>query len=106
MIKGIDVNQRIEFSFSNDKDDPKTIFVFRPLTSAEMMDLASDAQGNTVKLAGSKIFEYLQLGIVEIKNYPVTDVKEALKTLPMDVITELVREMGRMNNMTEQEAKN
>lgn len=106
MIKGIDVNQRIEFSSVNDKDAEKTIFVFRPLTSAEMMDLASDAQGNTVKLVGSKIFEYLKLGIVEVRNYPAGSIEDTLKSLPMDVITELVKEMGRINNMTEQEAKN
>lgn len=106
MIKGIDVNQRIEFSSVNDADEPKTIFVFRPLTAAEMMELVSDSDGNEVKLVGAKIFNFLEKCIVEVKNYPAGEIKDVLSTLPMEVITELIKEMDRINKMSRQDSKN
>ena len=40
MLKGIDLSQRIEFSSKEDKGDQKTIFVIRPLSGVEMLDVA------------------------------------------------------------------
>ena len=108
MIKGIDVNQRIEFSSVNDTDEVKTMFIFRPLTSGEMMNLVTDGEGNQVQLTGPKLFEFLAMAIVEIKNYSNSkdSIIETLKTLPMTVLTELIKESTRINNVTGADQKN
>lgn len=106
MIKGIDVSQRVEYTFPHDTDEVKTVFVFRPLTSIEMMDLVSDGEGQEVKLKGKDIFKYLELSIAEIRNFPITDVKQALPTLKIGDLTLLVKEMDRINKMSAGEAGN
>lgn len=107
MIKGIDVNQRIEFVSKSDHEQEKTVFVFRPMTSIEMMDLASDAIDGSVQIKGAKIFDYLERCIVEIRNYQEgLTVRQAIETLPMTVLTELIKEMENINKISEQERKN
>lgn len=106
MIKGIDVNQRIEFVSKNDNSEPKTIFVFRPLTAESMLSFASEQNNGELKLTGSKIFDFLEMSIVEIKNYQEGSVNELLRTLPPMIIAELVQEAGNINKMNGQDEKN
>lgn len=106
MLKGIDIDQRIEFSSKLDKDDTKTIFIFKPLSALEMMNLSSASDDGQLKLTGTKIFDYLEMCIVEIKNYRLTNVRDALVTLSAPVLTELITEATRINNVSEQDSKN
>lgn len=108
MIKGIDVNQRIEFSLSSDTDEVKTIFVFKPLSSEEIIDYAGDAQDGSLVLKGEKLFDFLAKSIVEIKNYDLTkeNIKDTIKTLDVKTINELVGEAGKINKITENDKKN
>lgn len=103
MIKGIDVNQRVEFSFPDDVE-PKTIFVFRPLDSAEQMEMVNE--DGTVNIGGKNVFPYLEKVIVEVKNFATTEVKLALRQVPPGKLAELIKFSGSMNNLSEQDQKN
>jgi hypothetical protein len=103
MIKGIDVNQRIEFSFVDDIE-PKTIFVFRPLDSVEQMEMVSE--DGSVKIGGKDIFPYLEKVIVDVKNFTTNDVKAALRQVPPVKLAELIKFSGTINNVSGQDQKN
>lgn len=103
MIKGIDINQRIEFSFADDVD-PKTIFVFRPLDSAEQMEMVNN--DGTVNIGGKNIFPYLEKVIVEVKNFITNDVKAAIRQVPLEKLAELIKFSATVNNLSEQDQKN
>lgn len=104
MIKGIDVNQRIEFSLSVDDSEPKTIFVLRPLTAGEMMDLSS----MTGKSAAERSFNLLEKSIVEVKNYDHGNkaISDIVQTLPIVAINELSLKIAEINHLNEAERKN
>lgn len=104
MIKGIDINQRVNFSFPDDTEEPKTIFVFRPLDSVEQMELVND--DGTVKIGGKDVFPYLEKVIVEVRNFATTDVKAALRQVPPGKLAELIKFSGTMNNLSGQDQKN
>lgn len=106
MIKGIDLNQRIEYVSKTDNEETKTIFVFKPLSAESMLNFIGDGSGGELKLAGSKIFEFLEMSIVEIKNFQEGTVASQLRSLPPMVIAELVQEAGSINKMTGQDQKN
>jgi len=108
MLKGINVNQRIEFTSKHDTEEPKTVFVFKPLTTEAMMDFVSDSTDGQLKLSGEKLFSFLGLSIIEIKNFGEENetVVNALKRLPPMVIVELVEEAVNINKMTGQDSKN
>ena len=106
MIRGIDVNQRIEFVSQYDTDDPKTVFVFRPLTGEEKNNLF--AGDDKVKLVGTQLFDLLAVCIVEVRNFGTDGtVREKLSSIKdQRVIAELVAQAAQINGMTEQDAKN
>lgn len=105
MKKAINVKQRFDFSLSSDKEEPKTIFVLRPLSGVEMVELSNFVKDGQLQLNESNISSILTKSIVEIKNYEVSDVKEAIRTLDVSDITELVMEIGKINNITESDKK-
>ena len=104
MIKGIDLNQRVEYVSKYDNSEPKTVFIFKPLSASEMIDTIGSESSTYLK--GSKIIEYLDLVICEIKNAEFTDKKTYLDSLPSLVVSELVSESSSMNNMTASDQKN
>jgi hypothetical protein len=106
MLKGIDVNQRIEYVCKEDDSEPKTVFVFRPMTASEMIDLTSDMDVTQLKMTGKKIIDFLCMAIVEIRNYHIADIREALNSLPPTVITELVQESTNINKIVGTDIKN
>lgn len=97
MIQGIDINQRIEFISSFDNTEPKTIFVFRPLGGTELMKHTD--MGETKDFVG-----YLCSCIVEIKNC-AQDKTEFIKSLPLNVIAELLVKAGSLNNVSDEDKK-
>lgn len=105
MLKGININQRIEFISSKDNGEPKTIFVLKPLTGE---DKANFCDNGEVKLSGTKLYDFIVSSIVEIKNFDIDgSIRDKLVAIEDDaVIAELVTEIGRINNMTRQDQKN
>lgn len=105
VIKGIDVNKRHEFICSLDKEEPKTIFVIKPLSGEDRANFSDE--GN-VKLSGTKLYDFLAASIVDIKNFDIDgDIRTKLISIKDDaVIAELVLEVGRISNMTRQDEKN
>lgn len=103
MITGIDVNQRVEFSISSDTEEPKTIFIARPLTASEMMSFSSDNRD-----AVEKTFGLLEKSIVEVRNYAQSDkpIKDILRTLPIIAINELSLKIAEINHLNDLERKN
>lgn len=106
MLKGIDVNQRIEFVSQYDTEELKTVFVFKPITAEVMLGFAGQATNGELKLIGSQVFSFLEMTIAEIRNFEGSNVMDMLKTLPPMVIAELVEEAGKINKITRQDSKN
>ena len=107
MLKGLDLKQRIEFSSSKDTADPKTIFVMRPLSGEEQENF-KDPGTNKIKLAGTKIYDFLAAAIVEIKNFDGDgDVRSKLVTITdSEILAELIGECGKLSNMSKADEKN
>lgn len=105
VIKGLDINQRVEFTPSTDTEEPKTVFVIKPLSGEDRANFVDDGK---VKLSGTKLYDFLSISIVEIRNFNVEgDIRTKLISIKDDVvIAELVTEVGRVSNMTRQDEKN
>lgn len=101
MLKGIDVDQRFEFSSKQDEGEDKTIFVFKPLSGLEMINLAPNMENMT----GESIAKFLSTCIVEIKNFKDKSVEESLEFLPSEVISELLEFAASLNNLTDEDKK-
>ena len=107
MKVGIDKNQRVEFSLSSDTTEPKTVFVFRPLTGTEMIDISGNITGRFATLQGERIIKFLDLAIVEIRNYPEgLSKKDYLESLSANDILELVGFGSQLCGLTKDEEKN
>ena len=100
MLKGMDVRERIEFTFENDKTEPKTVFVLKPLTSMEKTVFMTMED----KLESLKF--YLNHSIVEVKNYDTNSVSEALDIIDEESLGEILFELNKLNGFTKDEAKN
>lgn len=107
MIIAIDVNKRVEYSLKGDSE-PKTVFVFRPLTGAEMLDLARFLDDGKLRITGDYVLELLKKSIVETKNPDKRDIelKTFIAGLQPDALMELVNEAGKLNSLTEDDEKN
>lgn len=93
MLKGIDVNQRIEFISKYDTSEPKTIFILKPLSSFEMMELG--------KLESIEF--YLEKSIVEVKNFNGLDIKGSLSAISVKVLGELIECINKINKLSDEE---
>ncbi len=98
MIKGIDVNQRIEFLSKFDNSEPKTVFVLRPLSGFEMMEFSEGRKED--------IYNMILKSVVEVKNFEDNNIEKAINSLGIRVIGELIQFINEINNITEQDAKN
>ena len=108
MLKGIDISQRVEFSCVDDVD-PKTVFVLRPLSGLQMIDVAKNMTDGKLVLDAEYIQSILEKSIVEVKNPDIKDkkkIEEYISSLDSGTLTELVVEIGGINNMTGDEQKN
>jgi len=103
MLKGIDVSQRIEFISKEDKDEPKTVFVLKPLGGGDMLRLSANGE-----MSSDSIFKMIKESIVEIKNYKLNTLSkdEMLDSLPPAVIGELLEQVNSINRLTKEETKN
>lgn len=94
MIQGIDVNQRIEFTLEDDKE-PKTVFVFKPLSGFEMIKIND---------SGDYTRAYLETTIAEIIG--VSDKDKFLSSLSINHLGKLIKKANDINGISEQEIKN
>ena len=109
MLKGIDLSQRIEFSSKEDKGDQKTIFVIRPLSGVEMLDVAKHVDNGQLRLTKEYVMDVLGMTIVEVKNPSKKtndEIKEFVSSLTPSIIMELVTEAGNINKFSGEEEKN
>ena len=95
MIKTININERIEFISQFDTTEPKTVFVFRPLSGLEMIKLSEGSLD---------IERFLNAAILEIKG--VEDKAAFIKTLEAKVLGELVNKANEVCEITKAEIKN
>lgn len=96
MLKGIDINQRIEFASKLDKEETKTTFMLKPLSGMDMLNVKS-------------IETLLGLAVIEIQNPAISDKEEIVKylnTLSSGVLAELIDEINKINKVTDDEQKN
>ena len=107
MLKGIDVNQRIEFVSKDDTSEPKTVFILRPFSGMEMVSMSRFFDSGKMTLTGEGLTAFLEKSIVEVKNFKDgLSVKEIIQQLSGAVLGELVSEIAGINNLTGQDQKN
>lgn len=100
MLTGINIDQRIEFTCQEDQD-PKTVFIFRPLSGSDIMNLRSLPQKTKI---GDYAIELLDMSIVEVVG--VTDKRKFLKSLESHILDELVSKFNDINNVKDDDKKN
>lgn len=103
MLKGVDIKQRFEWSASCDTEEPKTIFVLKPLSAADKVAMIGVFPSG--KISGKAIIDFLDLIVVEIKNFAEADKREALESLPLAALNELILEANRLSNLGDEEKK-
>ena len=104
MLQGIDVRERINFTFPNDTTDPKTVFVLKPLTSIEKTVFSTMMNAGSDKADAFQF--YLKHSIVEIKDFKATNIEEALWIIDENALGELLVALNKLNGFTKEEAKN
>lgn len=109
MLKGTDVSQRVEFSSAEDKSDPKTIFVLRPLNALEAFEVARKMDMETQSLTPEYVIALLGKAVVEIKNPDLKEAQEVFDfvvSLPITILLEIVTEANTLNKLSDEETKN
>jgi len=116
MITGINLNDVLEYSLSDDKENP-TIFLLGTIPTTVVLSLSLAATQKSLETT----IDVLQLGLKgwkncaieykkEKKNYSGRDIevtsKESIDSLPANAITELVAKILEINKLSEQERKN
>ena len=106
MLKGISIDQRVEYSSPTDTGDVKTVFVLRPLSGAEMFDLFDITTG-ALKLDSVGVKALLNKAVVEVRDFDgETNVSKIIDMLPTRVLIDLVTETSSLNTLDGEEAKN
>jgi hypothetical protein len=97
MIRGIDINERTEFTYSKDTADVKTVFVLRPLTGAEMLDFTGTRED---------ILKMVRMSVVEVKNLDGSADADLIDKLDIGVLGELIQAVNKVCQLTPGDAKN
>jgi hypothetical protein len=100
MIEGINIDQRIEFTLDDDKE-PKTVFLFRPISGTDMLNIQSRAKGLP---EGEAIAELLSVTIAEIVG--VENKHKFLRSLPIEVLNKLIDKHTEINILKDDDQKN
>jgi hypothetical protein len=116
MLKGIAINETVDFVSAQDKDEPKTVFVLGNISHEQKMKLFLGSitltEGNVDlgNFSGDKIFDILLAGVRSIKNLDGVDIpvvtKEALEKIPFLVLVEVLGKVVEINQVGEVERKN
>jgi hypothetical protein len=114
MLRGIDINEVVEYVSKDDKGDNPTRFYIGNISNRAKLELfktAMDSQGNIniAKLA-DKMVDIFKAGVKRISNLngvdysSVTD--EVAEMIPFPVVLEVVDRVMNMNFLGAQEEKN
>jgi hypothetical protein len=107
MLQGININERIEFISKDDNSEPKTIFVLKPFSGVDMLNISQQFKDGRLILSGEEILTILEKSIVEIKNFSeAIPIKEIISRLPGTILGELITKIGIINNLTKEDQKN
>ena len=109
MLQGVDINQRIEFVSKEDKTDPKTVFILKPMSGSQMLDMSKYISGKDLQVSSEYINYMVETSIVEIKNPDITEatkIKEYINQLSSTVLLEVMIRVGEINNVSDDESKN
>lgn len=108
MLKGVDARQKINFVSKQDTEEPKTIFVLRPLTGMAMMDMSDMLVDGKMVFKGDDIIKMLDNSIEDIQNHPDMETMgkiEVIKHLEVSILTELMDEITKINNLSDSDKK-
>ncbi len=108
MLQGLSTEQRIEFVSKEDKSDPKTVVVLKPLSGMDKISLGNylDSSGT---LTEGYLNSMLDRAILEIKSPDITDKKEAVefvKNLDILVLQEVFSKINEISTSTKDIEKN
>ncbi len=115
MLKGIDINEKIEFVSESDKGDNPTVFLLGNISNRDKLKLFSgaiDAKTGQIDLAKiqDKTLDILQAGLKGIKNLGGKDISEitadVVDLIPFNVAIEIVGKILEFNFASEGETKN
>lgn len=108
MLKGIDVNQRIEVSSPDDKTKPKTIFVLKPMSGLEDLKLSEFIVDGRLKISEDYIKYVTSKSVVEIKNPDLQDresIDAFVQSQEVSVLLFLSTEILNIVKVTESDKK-
>lgn len=113
MLKGIDINEVVEYVSATDKTDNPTKFLIGNISNRKKLALftnAMDKEGNLdIAKLQDKAVDIILAGLKGIKNLNGKDyspTEEVLDMVSLQVLTELVSKILEYNFMSEGEAKN
>lgn len=122
MISGIDLNDTVDYTLAQDKENP-TIWKLGVIPNSIFMKLATNVrEGQEVEIA----YRILQLGLKGWENFKCKDKDipfeiitedvfgremsivpvSLLETIPLNVVTDLSNKIMEINNLQENEQKN
>lgn len=116
MITGINLSDTVEYTLSDDKENP-TVFLLGAIPTTVVLGLSVNAQQRGLQAT----LDIVRLGLKGWRNCPVEFKKEKLNVggrevdcagmdcldaLPANAITELANKILEVNKLSEQERKN
>lgn len=113
MLKGIDINETVEFSSASDVGENKTIFLIGNITNREKLRLfgqmaSADGQIKFDRI-DEKALDILKVSIKGVKNFNGKDYQglpdEVLDAIPFGVMLELVTKVFEANFSMEASAE-
>lgn len=105
MLKALNVNSEIVFTSKDDKTEPKTEFILKPLTSIQKMEMFVGVDAKSA-FKGDSLKKILLASIKEVRNFDIKNIDEVIDVLPIETITELTLKVIDINGLTADEQKN
>lgn len=117
MLKGINVDETVEYVSKKDAGESPTKFLIGVLTHADKLSIFGDAindkgEVDVRKILQEKLVPVITAGVKGIKNFDGVDyakgeiTKDLIDKIDFDVVTELLEQVIAHNFPTEQERKN
>ena len=113
MISGIDLNEVVDFTLKEDKENP-TIWKLGAIPSLKLATIAGQSLSNAI----SQTISVVKLGLRGWENFQVAGkeveyksddngvLPELLDIIPVKVLTELGNKVLEINKLSEEESKN
>lgn len=114
MLKGIDMNELVEYVSEKDTTDNKTIFYIGNINHRQKLKIFQGCSNPDGTVDSSKVqdkaIDIFLIGVKKIKNFngqniePVTE--EMINKIPFAIVIEIVGKIVEFNFGSEQELKN